>query len=244
MERVQRGDLISAHRPRCAGSSNGRWRRSPSDGEFTADAWKADLTAHQNQMAGLGDDLAFEVGRIEDSIEIRAVLHLNQDDPRFGGQGNPNLSGEATSRSGDWVLVEAEASVEFPLDGPRPSSRSSRVPYDGLVTGESYRLSQETPLMPEREPADPLEALVKAVELPAGSVVRVIANEDQGAQPWYEVVLVGREKHNGLDQQPRAHWTTNRPRRITTSKNEPLHVHKTPVASSGRPVRSSRSWQV
>ena len=51
--------------------------------------------------------------------------------------------------------------------------------------------------MPEREPADPLEALVKAVELPAGSVVRVIANEDQGAQPWYEVVLVGRESTTG-----------------------------------------------
>ena len=173
-----------------------RWRE-PRRIALDADAWKADLTAHQNQMAGLGDDFAFQVGRIEDSIEIRAVLHLNQDDPRFGGQGNPNLSGEATSRSGDWVLLEAEASVEFPLDGPRPSSRSSRVPYDGLVTGESYRLSKGTPLMPERKPADPLEALVRAVELPAGSVVRVIANEDQGTQPWYEVVLVGSESTTG-----------------------------------------------
>ena len=51
--------------------------------------------------------------------------------------------------------------------------------------------------MPERKPADPLEALVRAVELPAGSVVRVIANEDQGTQPWYEVVLVGSESTTG-----------------------------------------------
>ena len=143
-----------------------RWRE-PRRIALDADAWKADLTAHQNRMAALGDNLAFEIDRIEDSIEIRGVLHINQDDPRFGGQGNPNLSGEATSRmgNGDSVLVEAEVSIEFPLDGPPPASRSSRAPYDGLVTGESYRLSLETPLMPGREPADPLEALVRAVEL-------------------------------------------------------------------------------
>ena len=72
-------------------------------------------------MAALGADLAFEVARIEDSIEIRALLHLNQDDPRFGGSGNPSLFGEATSRMGEIVHVQAEASVEFPLDGPPPS---------------------------------------------------------------------------------------------------------------------------
>ena len=175
-----------------------RWRE-PRRIVLDADAWKADLTAHQTRMAAFGDDLAFEITRIEDSIEIRAVLHINQDDPRFGGHGNPSLSGEATSRMGDGnsVLVETEVSIEFPLDGPPSSSRSSRVPYDELVTGESYRLSQETPLMPEREPADPLEALVRAVELPTGSVVRITATEDQGGQPWYEVVLVGRESTMG-----------------------------------------------
>ena len=175
-----------------------RWRE-PRRIVLDADAWKADLTAHQTRMAAFGDDLAFEITRIEDSIEIRAVLHINQDDPRFGGHGNPSLSGEATSRMGDGnsVLVETEVSIEFPLDGPPSSSRSSRVPYDELVTGESYRLSQETPLMPEREPADPLEALVRAVELPTGSVVRITATEDQGGQPWYEVLLVGRESTMG-----------------------------------------------
>ena len=93
-----------------------RWREPRRIG-LDADAWKADLTAHQNRMAGIGDDLAFEIARIEDSINIRAVLHINQDDPRFGGRGNPSLSGEATSRmgNGDSVLVESEASTEFPL---------------------------------------------------------------------------------------------------------------------------------
>ena len=116
-----------------------RWRE-PRRVALDADAWNADLAAFQNEMAALGADLAFEVARIEDSIQIRAVLHINQDDPRFGGSGNPSLSGEATNRMGERVLVEAEASVEFPLDGPPPSSRSTRAPYaelEALVTGAS-----------------------------------------------------------------------------------------------------------
>ena len=152
-----------------------RWRE-PRRIELDADAWKADLTAHQNRMAGIGDDLAFEIARIEDSINIRAVLHINQDDPRFGGRGNPSLSGEATSRmgNGDSVLVEAEESVDFPLDGPPPSSRSSRTPYDGLITGESYLLSQATPLMPEREPADPLEGRMEILLGNAGCAIPLL----------------------------------------------------------------------
>ena len=81
-----------------------RWRE-PRRVALDADAWNADLAAHQNEMAALGADLAFEVARIEDSIEIRALLHLNQDDPRFGGSGNPSLSGEAASRMGEIVHV-------------------------------------------------------------------------------------------------------------------------------------------
>ena len=175
-----------------------RWRE-PRRIELDADAWKADLTAHQNQMAGIGDDLAFEIARIEDSINIRAVLHINQDDPRFGGRGNPNLSGEATSRmgNGDSVLVEAEASVEFPLDGPPPSSRSIRVPYDGLVTGDSYRLSQETPLMPERHASGSLDFLEKMLSLPAGTIIRVKAVDRSGPQLWYHAALAENEYITG-----------------------------------------------
>ena len=175
-----------------------RWRK-PRRIALDADAWKADLKAHQNQMAAVGDDLAFEIARIEDNIEIRAVLHINQDDPRFGGRGNPSLSGEATSRmgNGESVLVEAEASVEFPLDGPPPSSRSSRAPYDGLVTGESYRLSQETPLMPGRNATGSLDFLEKMLSLPAGTIIRVKAIDRSGTELWYHAALVGNEHITG-----------------------------------------------
>ncbi len=103
-----------------------RWReprRIPLDSE----AWRANLAAFQNEMAELAaaereagvtaeDTVAFEVASIDDDVTIRAVLHLNQDDPRFGGRGNPTLSGDATSRPGSGVLVEAEANFEFPLE--------------------------------------------------------------------------------------------------------------------------------
>ena len=187
-----------------------RWRE-PRRIALDADAWKADLTAHQNQMAAIAADLAFEIARIEDSIEIRAVLHVNQNDPLFGGRGNPNLSGKATSVMGttNWILVEADANLDFPLDGPPPSSRSSRAPYDGLVTGESYRLSRETPIMPEFAirapqslpkiaPNTPHGGLSRTVRVPGGSVVRVVnTTKDKGGRPWYEVVLVGHESTKG-----------------------------------------------
>ena len=104
-----------------------RWRESrriPLD----AEAWRADLAAHQDRMAEIAvaereagvpaeDTVAFEVANIADIVGIRAVLHLNQDDPRFGGRGNPSLSGAATSRSGTaGLIVEAEATFEFPLE--------------------------------------------------------------------------------------------------------------------------------
>lgn len=104
-----------------------RWRE-PRRIPLDADAWRADLAAHQSRMAELAaaerqagvpaeDTVAFEVASIVDDVEIRAVLHLNQDDPRFGGRGNPNLSGAATSGSGtDRVIVEAETTFEFPLE--------------------------------------------------------------------------------------------------------------------------------
>ena len=103
-----------------------QWRE-PRRIPLAADAWRADLAAHQSRMAEIAaaeraagvaaeDTVAFEVASIADAVEIRAVLHVNQDDSRFGGRGNPNLSGAATSRSGIGVTVEAEADFQLPLD--------------------------------------------------------------------------------------------------------------------------------
>lgn len=103
-----------------------RWRE-PRRIPLDAGAWRADLDAHQSRMAEIAaaerqagvpaaDTVAFDVASIADDVEIRAVLHVNQDDPRFGGRGNPNLSGAATTSRGVGVIVEAETSLEFPLE--------------------------------------------------------------------------------------------------------------------------------
>lgn len=105
-----------------------KWRE-PNRVPLDADKWRAGLAAHQEEMARIDaatretgivegyTNLAFEVASISDRVEIRALLHLNQDDPRFG-RGNSNLSGAATSREGvnGRVLVEAAETLEFPLD--------------------------------------------------------------------------------------------------------------------------------
>ena len=96
-----------------------RWRE-PRRIPLDAKAWRADLAKYQKKIAEIDaagfDGLAFEVARISDHVDIRAVLHLRQDDPRFGGQGNPKLSGAATSSRENGVLVEAEASFKLPLE--------------------------------------------------------------------------------------------------------------------------------
>lgn len=178
-----------------------RWR-GPRRISLDAESWKASLKAHQDKMAAIGSDMAFEIASIEDNVEIRAILHLNQDDPRFGGRGNPNLSGTATSRSGvKSVIVEAEATIRFPLAGSPPASRSRRVSYDGLVTGESYHLSHETPLMPVRSVSgksfeESMDAIGSMLYLPAGTVVNVKA-VDRGPTLWYQVEVKSDRRMSG-----------------------------------------------
>lgn len=176
--------------------------REPRRISLDAESWKANLRAHQDEMAAFGSDVAFEIASIEDNVEIRAVLHLNQDAPRFGGRGNPNLSGKATSRSGAKnVLVEKEATIHFPLAGLPPASRSTRASYDGLVTGESYRLSHETPLMPVRSVSgksfeESMDAIGSMLNLSPGTVIEVKA-VDRGPTPWYQVEVESDRRMSG-----------------------------------------------
>ena len=95
------------------------------------DAWKTDLTTHQSEMAALSNDLAFEIDRIEDQVGVRAVVHVNQPDERFGGRGNPNLAGGAVSRLGDnrdWNIIKAGTQIPLPLAGDMPASATDSAP--------------------------------------------------------------------------------------------------------------------
>ena len=112
-----------------------RWRQ-PRRISLDATPWKADLAAHRARMAEI-PDLAFEIDRIEDTVRIRAILPINQDDPRFGER-NANLSGEATFREGNRLHVEAEDFFTLPLDGA-----SEFVAAQAEQHAEQLRLSGE-----------------------------------------------------------------------------------------------------
>lgn len=162
------------------------WRK-PRRISLDSDKWKKELRAHQDEMARIGAGLAFEIGRIEPTIEIRAVLHLNQDAPQFGGIGNPNLSGTVVKKQGKANIIKSEVEVPYPLDGPAPSGKSRFADHSDLQVNSEYTLSAGTPLMSEFEPRDPIGALDRTEQLSAGTIIRVTEVRSKMGFPWYRV---------------------------------------------------------
>lgn len=183
-----------------------KWR-TPCRVPINNTRWKENLRAFQAEMARISSELAFVVDRIEDQIGVRAVVHLNQSDPRFGGPGNPNLTGAAVSRIGtkNSKIIEDQQEIELPLTGVRSAKEAKNVPYDGLMKGESYRLLTKTSLMaaspksvPNSNFEETMEAIGKTLYIPAGRIVRVISiDKSSRLNPWYEVEVIGNERATG-----------------------------------------------
>jgi len=56
-----------------------------------------------------------------------------------------------------------------------------------LQVGETYQITEETPLMSEYDPVDPIAALSKIKQLPAFTSVTVLEIRYKNSQPWYRV---------------------------------------------------------
>ena len=169
-------------------------RRIPLDNNV----WKEGLQEHQESIARISRDAAFEIGDVEESVSVRAVIHANQDSPQFGGRGNPRLSGTAVSKSGSFNIIEAEQKILFPLTGEPMTRRAMSVAYDGLEVGENYCLLSETPVMaynPELASQAIDQQGIGALEnsmlrMPSDTEVRVIGiDRDAGIYPWYHISL-------------------------------------------------------
>jgi len=72
--------------------------------------------------------------------------------------------------------ADAEAERRYPLD-----------PTRHLRIGETFTLSERTPLMPEVQPTDPLAALQRVKYLPPGTRITIVSEAARNNTPWYEV---------------------------------------------------------
>jgi hypothetical protein len=156
-----------------------------------SEEWKSSLRTKQEKMSRLG--LGFDVASISDKISVRMVVPINQPDPRFGKR-NSKLTGKAIRTTGLRV-VEDEIEIDYPLDSP-PVGKSpfpSLNPLE-LEVGQTYILSEQTPLMPSHSPADPIAALQKMKQIPKGGVFKVLETFKKRGNPWYKVVVLDQRK--------------------------------------------------
>ena len=85
------------------------------------DVWETDLRQHHSETQAVLENLGSPSSRIdrieEEKIAISAVVHLNQEDCRFGGQENYALTGAAVTDIGDGRnVIRAEKEIVFPLN--------------------------------------------------------------------------------------------------------------------------------
>jgi hypothetical protein len=172
--------------------------REPRRIELSATAFSKALEDRQRTaaLAGLGGEIA----RVADEVVIDFTVPVIQSNPAFG-LGNRNLTGAATTQKGMARLVKAATSVRLPLrEAAIPDSQWVNV--SALVTGETYRLSRETPLMPELNPTNPLAALAAVKRIPAGGVITLEGVVTKDGDPWYRV-------HASFDGATRVHGWIN-----------------------------------
>lgn len=144
--------------------------------------WETDLQDKQKKLAPLG--LGFDVDKISDSVIVRMVVPINQPNPKFGN-GNEKLTGKKVNTSG-LRTVSDENRIYYTIDGD-VSKRSKFADPLSLKSGETYVISQKTPLMSEFDPSDPMKALEYTKEIPPGNLIEVISIKQKDSRPWYEV---------------------------------------------------------
>ena len=88
------------------------------------DMWANELRETRDLFARFGSDMAFSIDRIEEEeVVVSAVLHARQDDPRFGGNDNPALTGDAVQRSSGMNVIRASQAIGFPFSGEPVQTR-------------------------------------------------------------------------------------------------------------------------
>ena len=158
--------------------------------------WTANLKAHQKEMNRLG--IGFAVDSIGDDIEVRMVVPINQKDKRFGDR-NSKLVGKVVETTG-LRIIEDEIKIHYPIQDSSISRTSlpSLNPMS-LELKQSYKLSDQTPLMSELNPDDPMAALGETKYMSSGLIIKIARISKLHSNPWYKVsVTNGAGTHLGI----------------------------------------------
>jgi hypothetical protein len=165
------GTVAEWRKPRSVGVDHGTWRRQ--------------LDERVRMLARAGQPV--KVSKVDSDVAVSFTVPINQPDSRFGIR-NSNLVGKRVEIKGIRV-VTGELKVKHPFTKTahelRPTEYGSA---ENLQPAAKYRLSRETPLVPERHPSDPLAAIAALTRVPAGTII-TIARVDRSdkANPWYLV---------------------------------------------------------
>jgi hypothetical protein len=145
--------------------------------------WRNALDEKQRLLARTGD--SFTVGEIDDSVEILFIVPVNQDDPRFGSR-NEHLTGRAVAVGTLGLpIIHRNVWLARPT-GDADSGAPKWASWSDLRVGHRYRLTRKVPLMPELEPADPMAAIARILEIPSGGEILILQKRDRRGTPWFE----------------------------------------------------------
>lgn len=155
--------------------------------------WKDALKSKQNKMSGFG--LGFEVGKIGKEIEVSFIVPIRQSSSRFGEK-NINLDGKAVTKTG-LRIVKDEIKISKKLGSNFSGGSSISTSPLSLEVGRTYIISKKTPLMPELNPTNPLEAIKIMIELSPYSTIKILKSVKKDNSPWYNVDAKSGNKNVG-----------------------------------------------
>lgn len=139
---------------------------------------------HQASGTGLWLGMLSKAGaNDEPRVDINEDFIEKLDDPPVMKFGYSEVERKSVFR----LLVDVERKADEEAEGEYPLE-----PEKHLKVGSHIVLAKRTPLMPEMEPEDPMEALAKVKEISAGVSVEVVAvSKDKHGTRCYGVRLMG-----------------------------------------------------
>lgn len=167
------------------------WREYQSV-SISSSIWRDKLKNKQNEMSRIGIDL--DVERISNDIVISIVVPINQNSSKFGDK-NSNLKGTKVHQTG-LRIIEDEVTLIYPLNSQSIETKSVSLDPYNLETNVTYILEKETPLMPEFDPVNPIEALNRVIKLPAKSKIKIMNIKVKAGINWYQVNAL--DPHNNF----------------------------------------------